>query len=151
MPIFSIFTGVLGATIGIFAGIHILDYLAKRQLRERIESEAQHIKSANKYINPRKEERRQIHYSQGKVRMPLLDNAGIVTEEETTFEVSLVDISPSGVAILSQTFIKTGLIVEISLKSENSALSFPYRKAEVRNIFLTSRGLRIGLQFTKET
>jgi hypothetical protein len=143
----SIISGISGIVVGIIIGVNTLDYWGKRQFREKTENNKKKSNMISKLIDPRNEERTPVYHTKAEVRAPMLDDAGVVTDDQITFDAGVIDISQHGISIISQHFLKTGLNIKIRSQSGSGETSFPFRAAEVRNIKITSRGLQIGLQF----
>lgn len=140
-------TGLIGVIIGLIIGVTALDYLGKCQFRKRNESKI--AKLANKIISPGQNEQVPTHYTNAEIRTPILDNAGVTTDEQTTFNAPVVNISKKGIAIISQHFLKPGLTIKIRSKGDEEKIGFPFIDAEVKNIDITPQGLKIELQFLK--
>ncbi len=145
----SVISGIIGIIIGIIIGVNAIDQWGKRQFREKIGNNKKKSNVVNKLIDPRNEKRTLTHHAKAEIRAPVLDDAGVATDGQTTFNAGVIDVSEHGISIISQHFLKIGLSIEIRSQDNSGKTSFPFKDAEVRNIKVTSRGLQIGLQFLK--
>jgi hypothetical protein len=145
----ALISGLIGMVIGIIIGITALHQLGKCQFREKINNEIKMSKVANKIINPRQDKRNSVHYLNPEIIAPILDGVGTATRETMKFNAVAVNISQNGIALISQYFLKPGLTVKICSKGNAEKIHFSLIDAEVRNINITPRGLKIGLQFLK--
>ncbi|MFA4980871.1 MAG: hypothetical protein WC592_00150 [Candidatus Omnitrophota bacterium] len=137
---------IIGVAAGVFLAFVLFDKAARTALRKRIESGKPASRLENWVSSTRDSERRIISGVLVSIKAPVFDAAGIAAiGEEVMFSADLADISASGASAFSQYFVPVDTDIEISCSEKKYA--FPYRPAKVRNIVLTQKGLKIGLQF----
>lgn len=133
---------------GTVFGFVSFNYAARIEIRKRIE-QGYAARTMTWLAECRAEERKQpTDQVLVSVRAPILDSAGVPTEsEENIFTAVLLDLSRKGAGLFSQHFLPAGLNIQIACNSKH--VSFPYRLCKVRDIVLTPKGLRIGVEFFK--
>lgn len=135
---------IMGFLIGAGASYAFFEARGKELMRKNMESRAGFPKGPPK-VETRKEKRLAANSITVLIRSPKLDTAGVpLPDEFDQIEAELVDISKNGAAILTKRFLKKGLRVRIISELDEPRFK---RDAEVRNIGVFSRGLRIGVQF----
>ncbi|MDD4956147.1 MAG: PilZ domain-containing protein [Candidatus Omnitrophica bacterium] len=121
----------------------IYEKRGKISLRQMMEEEKG--SSPGRYAECRKHERIPKD-STVTVQTERLDNAGVSFHGETmTFEARVLDVSKSGISIISGVFLKKGQIARIySHDDMNVNVS-----GEVRNLKLMPSGIRIGFKLSE--
>lgn len=147
--ILAVFVLVIGFILGTLVGFSSYGTMAQNEIRNRLAKERYDAKPLTPFSESRREKRLRIDaYPLVSIKAPVLDSAGVPTvNEELIFPAHLTDISRNGCAIISTTYLQKGLDIQIACN--DARIGFGYRPAEVRNISLTPRGVRIGLQFFK--
>ncbi|MEI8175554.1 MAG: hypothetical protein WCG78_01670 [Candidatus Omnitrophota bacterium] len=150
MVIFVVIGTVVGFVIGIFVGFSAIDRKASGEFRKRIETEnARPGTPTRSFLESRKEKRQGAEYPEVIIRAPVLDSAGIASDDTTQFKARMCDFAPHGIAVITQYYLQVGLIVEVAC--EDPKYRFSFTDAGVRNVTVASNGLRIGLQMMGQT
>ena len=143
----ALFVFVIGFVVGLIIGFAAFGSVAKAELRNRLSTTSPEQKNPSIYTEMRTEKRFSIPYPPVvSVKAPVLDSAGVpLIGEDIVFGADLLDMSKHGASILSKQFLPKGLVIEIA--SSDKKISFDYRRAEIRNLSLSGRGIKIGVQF----
>jgi len=151
MPLFLILLLLaalaIGIVIGVFLGFSSIDFKTKSEIRKRMTSRKYNEKPLNTLAECREELRNIVQGVSMGIIAPILDTAGVATEEEFKFVAELLDISEHGACILSKHFLTPGITIHV--QCVDTDLHFPLVPAQIRHISLAERGIKLHLQFYK--
>lgn len=144
MVIASIFIGFVCFVGGIFVGSMMFEKMGRLELFKRIEESGRRIPEVISEL--RNEDIQKVNIPEAEIIAPMIDSVGVPYEgEDLKCMVRIVELSKQTLGILSQNFLKKGLVVKISCNYRK--INFARREAEVTSISVRRNALRINLKF----
>jgi len=130
-------TGFVCFIAGLFLGSVFFESMSKVELRKRLKEEKDI--SLNEFSECRSANRLPVGIY-GQITAPILDSAGIASDfDKITCMARIVNVSKNGMGIITDRFLKKGLLVYVSCTS--NVLQLKNKEAYVRNITLIPNGI----------